>query len=63
MKVEVYYGSNGITLAETELPASEVCSYVDLVKTHGFEDDDGDKYKFFDAKVYNEGFVVYVEAA
>ena len=63
MKVEIYGCDNSVTLDTVELPASEVPAYVNLVKSHGFEDSDGEEYKFNNAKVCEGGFVVYVEHA
>ena len=63
MKVEIYGCDNSVTLYTLELPASEVPVFVSLVKAHGFEDREGEEYKFNAAKVCEGGFIVYVEHA
>ena len=63
MSVEIYDCVGGNTLFKLELPASEVAQYVALVKNHGCEDMEGNEYKFNDAKVFCDGFIVYVENA
>lgn len=63
MKVEIYGCDVSATLETIELPVSEVLAFVNLVKSFGFEDGDGEEYKFNSAKICEGGFVVYVEHA
>lgn len=63
MEIEVYDCVGGNTLFKLDLPASEIANYVALVKAHGVEDNEGNEYKFNDAKLFNGGFLVYVENA
>ena len=63
MSIEVYDCMGGNTLFTISVPVSEISQYVDLVKAHGVEDAEGNEYKFNDAKLYNGGFIVYVENA
>ena len=63
MKVEIYNCTHSGTIETVELPVAEIPAYVELVKSHGFEDSNGEEYKFNGAKVCEGGFVVYVERA
>lgn len=62
MQTEVYDCVSGGTLFKISVPVSEIQQYVELVKSYGVEDKDGNEYKYNDAKLCNDGFIVYVES-
>jgi len=63
MSIDVYDCVSGNTLFVISVPVSQISKYVDLIKEHGVEDNEGNEYKFNDAKLYEDGFIIYVENA
>jgi hypothetical protein len=62
MKVEIYSIDENIVLSEsTHQSVADAEKYIALIKKYGFEDDNGNRHKFGDAKVTPQGAVVYVE--
>jgi hypothetical protein len=58
--VEVYNGETGITLNTIELEVCDVQDYIELIKTHGFEDNELEEHKFSSASVREQGVIIYV---
>ena len=58
MKVELYYEE---TIETIIMPVSEISAFVSLMKDFGFEDSNGEVYKYRDASICESGFVVYLD--
>ncbi|HNE03592.1 MAG TPA: hypothetical protein PKJ84_08210 [Anaerolineales bacterium] len=62
MKVEIYSIDTNETISEnTHQSVADAEKFIALIKEYGFEDTNGNRHKFSDAKVTPQGAVVYVE--
>lgn len=62
MKLQIYERANSTKLEEMEILPSEANAYAELIKAHGYSDENADEYKFDMACVeFGNCFVVYVE--
>ena len=58
IKVELYCQK---VLETVELPISDAQAFIDLVKDNGYEDGEGERYHFIEAKIeYREKAVIYL---
>ncbi len=59
MKIDFY--SDGNALDETiEVDPLDIESYISAIKKYGYEDEDGNTYKFIFAKMNKSGATVYL---
>lgn len=62
MKVEIYSIDETEVISEsTHQSVADAEKFIALIKEYGFEDTNGNRHKFCDAKVTPQGAVVYVE--
>lgn len=61
MKFEIYSIDENEILSESTQSVVEAEQYLSLIREYGFEDDNGNRYTFSDAKITPHGVVVYVE--
>ena len=60
MKID-FYINGGNTLDETiEVDPLDLESYISAIKKYGYEDEDGNTYKFIFAKINKNGATVYL---
>ena len=62
MVLNIYDCANGNTVFEIEIPVKEVQAYIDLIKSHGVEDDEMNEYKFRSVQILKDYIYINVEA-
>ena len=61
MKIEFYVSDGDGSMDETiEIDPLDLESYIDAVKKYGYEDEEGNTYKFSFAKMTKNGATIYL---
>ena len=62
MKLQIYDRPHATQLEEIEVSTEQASAYAELVKKHGYSDENAEEYKFDTACLeFGNCFVIYVE--